>query len=166
MKIKSIPKIVELLKEKDPDTAVNENMLYRLIGAGKIPFDMHGRRMVADLDTVVFSLCCMLDMSECSSLPKIRSIHDAAELLKVEQPDIGLGEVHLRELIRLGRLKSIEVGNRRYIALQSFAPPYCYRLSDSVVAPPRRKPPYRHDSTEQFNELMAKNQHLKMLSKG
>lgn len=165
MKIKSIPKAAQAIREHDPDTAVNENMLYALIKAGKLPFDMHGSRMVVDLDTVTRLLKCLLDMENLSVFPRIRSIHDAFVILKEEQPNIGIGEPQIRELIRLDKLRSIEIGNRHYIAPESFTPPYCYRLSDCATPPPRRTPPYRRDAMAQFNELMAKNQHLQTMSK-
>jgi hypothetical protein len=46
LRIQTLPKIVKIIREIDPNTAINESMLIDLIEQGKIPYGKKGNRTV------------------------------------------------------------------------------------------------------------------------
>lgn len=53
MRIQTLPKIVKIIKEIDPNTAINESMLIDLIEQGKIPYGKKGNRTISDMDMII-----------------------------------------------------------------------------------------------------------------
>lgn len=70
----------------------------------------------------------MLGFEEIAGLPQIRTIRGAVAELKRSRPEIGIGEKMIRGAVKDGRIASIGIGNRAYIAMRSFDEPYCRRI--------------------------------------
>ena len=101
MKIMSLPHIVRLIKESDPDTAFNETMLSTLVNNGCLPCDKRGTRTVADFDTVIPLLNKMLGQGISDKIPRIRTIRGICKELRVTHPCIGIGEEQIRAAVTL-----------------------------------------------------------------
>ncbi|MBQ3013934.1 MAG: hypothetical protein IJD75_02190 [Clostridia bacterium] len=83
----------------------------------------------------------------------IRSIRAAAAELKARAIDIGIGEKLIRNAVKDGRIPSICIGNREYIAMQRFNEPYCRRLFEqTATAPVSRAEAVRRDVMEQMGK--------------
>lgn len=82
MQIKTLPRIVKDIRAADPSSAVSESLLSALINSGDIPCTYHGNRLVADAESVVPALNRLLGLDENGVLPQIRTIREAAAVLK------------------------------------------------------------------------------------
>ena len=161
MRLKTIPQAVAKLHEDAPGTALNRSMLLTLMDEGLLDYEMRGNRRVIDYDDLCVRLRELLGLTEehgyLSSLPHIRTIDSAYRELKETRPELGLSEERIRMLIDPGRLVCIPIGNRSYIAMELFKPPYDRRLmvtdgEERRVA--RRK--YLSPADEQIREVLAK----------
>ena len=114
MRIKTLPQIVKVAKELDPDTALNESMLVELMASGNLPYEKHGNRTVTDMDTVIPCLNRMLGLNADASLPRLRTIRGAVRELRQCRSELGIGEDHIREAVNDGRMNCIRIGNRAY----------------------------------------------------
>ena len=91
-------------------------------------------------------------------LSYIRSIRAAAAELKKRDVNIGVGEKLIRSAVKDGRIPSIRIGNREYIAIQSFDEPYCRRLFEKIErAPMSRAEAVHRDTMEQVAQAIASN---------
>ena len=161
MRLKTIPQAVTKLHEDDPGTALNRSMLLTLMNEGLLDYEMRGNRRVIDYDDLCVRLRELLGLTEghgyLSPLPHIRSVNGAYRELKETRPELGLSEERIRMLIDTGRLVCIPIGNRSYIALELFKPPYDQRLMLTDGAehrPAKRK--YFSPADEQIREVLAK----------
>ena len=155
MRIKTLPQIINAIKEIDPNTIINESMLGDLIAQGKIPFEKRGNRTVADLDMVIPCLNQLLDLEDNEKIPHIRTIRSANTEIKEKFPDLGIGEKQIREAVDNEKISAIHVGNRAYIALESFEEPYVNQIFSSHFDFP--VPNKQNRAVEQINEILSKN---------
>ncbi|MBO4264529.1 MAG: hypothetical protein J5922_00425 [Clostridia bacterium] len=132
MRNKTVNQIVNDFRSKDPGTVINRTMLIRLMDDGVIPYEQHGNRIVCDLDTVLVILNDMLGLEPTESFLHLRSIEKAICGLKILHSELGVGEDRLRQLISEGRVPTIKIGNRNYIAMESFEPPYDCRFGTAT----------------------------------
>lgn len=153
MRIKTIPQVIKAIKEIDPHTAVNENMIMSLITSGIIPYQKRGNRTVVDVDAVILCLNQLLALNAGAQVPHIRTIRGAMCDIKQKFHDLGIGEKQIRDAVENGRIDTIHIDNRAYIALEFFEEPYVARIFSSnfdYVAP---KKPNR--AVEQIQEMLA-----------
>ncbi len=155
MRIKTLPQAVAEAQKKDPVTALNKFMLASLIKEKRIPFGNHGNRTVVDYDLIIPALNVLLDFSETGDLPRLRTIRAAANELRELNPEIGFGEEHIRTCVMDGRIASIIVGNRRYIAMQSFEAPHCEKILQGTSKSCERREMIRNDIIEQMSNAIS-----------
>ncbi len=152
MKVRTIPQIVEMIREEDSESGVNEYMLTDLIRQGILCYDKNGNRTVTDYDHVMQTLTRMLDMYE-TDFPHIRTVNKALPILA----DYGFGEDKVRRLIADGTVDCIRIGNRSYIALEQFDWPYAEKIFARMRAPMPRESARKH-AEEQVSEFIASHQ--------
>ena len=135
MRIKTLPKIVKEIRTLDSASAICESFLAYLTENDELPYTYHGNRLVADADALMPTLNRLFGLEENGKFPHIRSIRDAVAELKLHRPEIGIGEKRIRGAIRDGRIPSVLIGNREYIAMECFEEPYCIRILGQPVSP-------------------------------
>lgn len=131
MRNKTLNETVKVFHNKDPTSAINRTMLVRLIEDGVIPYEKHGNRVVIDYDSLLLILNETLGFDADNSFVHLRSIESAIAELKEKKSEIGVGEDRLRKLISEKDIPVVQIGNRSYIAMEAFEPPYDNRLSTS-----------------------------------
>ena len=139
MRNKTINETVTVFHNKDPSSAMNRSMLVRLIEDGIIPYEKHGNRVVIDYDLLLSTLNEILGFDADNSFVHLRSIESAIAELKEKKSEIGVGEDRLRKLISDGIIPIIKIGNRSYIAMEAFEPPYDSRLNTSTYHNRKKK---------------------------
>ena len=155
MRIKTIPSIVTEIKTLDPSSAVGESFLMALAESKQLPHTYHGNRLVADAEAIAPTLNSLLDLEGNGNLPHIRTIREAAAELKRSRTSIGIGEKLIRSAVKDGRIPSIRIGNREYIAMQSFDEPYCRRIFEPTPTTVSRAEVVRRDVMEQMAQTIA-----------
>lgn len=156
MRIKTIPSIVTEIRILDPSSAVGESFLMSLAESKQLPHTYHGNRLVADAEAIAPTLNSLLGFEGNGNLPHIRTIREAVAELKQSRPAIGIGEKLIRSAVKDGRIPSIRIGNREYIAMQSFDEPYCRRIFEpTATAPVSRAEVVRRDVMEQMAQTIA-----------
>ena len=80
--------------------------------------------MVSDMEELTKGMNQIFGIHEECTIPRIRSIHNAVLELRETQPELGISEERIRFLARMNKLPHIKVGNRSYVALESFEYPY------------------------------------------
>ncbi len=128
MKILTISQTVTEYRRLDPNSAINSAMLNRLINEKKITYGSRGNRTVIEWYTLISCLNELLGFKGETFLPKLRTIRKAAEELKRSENDIGVAEGHIRRCVSDGKIGFITIGNRFYVAMQSFSSPYAESL--------------------------------------
>ena len=74
---------------------------------------------------------------------------------------MGIGEKLIRSAVKDGRIPSIRIGNREYIAMQSFDEPYCRRIFEPIAtAPVSRTEAVRRDVMEQMAQTIASSPYV------
>ena len=75
MKLKTIRASVKKMREFDPDTALNVNMLNRMTDNGQISNEWHGNRKIIDYNALVQRLNTLFEL-DCPRMdpPHIRTI--------------------------------------------------------------------------------------------
>lgn len=124
MNIVTTRKAVQIILKKDENNAINEDMLRRLFKSEKLPSWKHGNRTVCEISLLIEGLNTLLGLEEKKRVPRIRSIHNAFLELRTSSPELGISEERIRVLVGMNKLPHIRVGNRVYIALESFEDPY------------------------------------------
>ena len=155
MRIKTIPSIVTEIKTLDPSSAVGESFLMALAESKQLPHTYHGNRLVADAEAIAPTLNSLLDLEGNGNLPHIRTIREAAAELKRSRTSIGIGEKLIRSAVKDGRIPSIRIGNREYIAMQSFDEPYCRRIFEPTPTTVSRADVVRRDVMAQLAQTIA-----------
>lgn len=120
MKLMPAEKLAQEIKALDSSSAVNKTMLQRLFKDDILPSWKHGNRTVCDIDILIERLNQKFKLSEKNVVPRIRSIHEAMLEIRKENPCLGISEETIRSAVKKDKLPSIKVGNRIYIALESF----------------------------------------------
>lgn len=156
MRLKTLAQIVHEIRTADPESAVGESFLTALVEGNELWHTYRGNRLVADAETVPAALNRLLGFEETAVLPQIRTIRSAVAELKLSRPEIGIGEKMIRSAVKDGRIASIGIGNREYIAMQSFDEPYCRRIFEpsAVVS---KKEIIRRGVMEQMADVLARN---------
>ena len=161
MRIKTLCGTVKEICKLDPESAVGESFLMSLVQSGELPHTYHGNRLVVDYDIISSTFNRLLGFDENGALPQIRTIRRAVEELKQNNPDMGIGEKLIRGAVKDGRIPSIKIGNREYIAMQSFDEPYCRRIFEpTATVPISRAEAVRHDVMEQMEKTIASSPFL------
>lgn len=124
MRIKTVKEICATFKEVDGGSAVNPHMIRNLFDDKQIKLAKRGNRLVADMDQITRELNQLFDLGLRDIVPRIRSIHEAYMEVKVLHPELGISESRIRFLVDRDLLPHITVGNRVYIALDSFEEPF------------------------------------------
>ena len=124
MRLMGIAALIDELQKVDGDTAVNPSMLRLLVRDRKVNHLYHGDTLRINADQLPIDLNNLLGFDPNMGMPRIRSIHNAFLELRAHTPELGISEQRIRRLIGLGKLPHIRVGNRAYIALESFGEPY------------------------------------------
>ena len=70
---------------------------------------------------------------------------------------MGIGEKLIRSAVKDGRIPSIRIGNREYIAMQSFDEPYCRRIFEPIPTTASRAEIVRKDVMEQMAQTLSSN---------
>ena len=70
---------------------------------------------------------------------------------------MGIGEKLIRSAVKDGRIPSIRIGNREYIAMQSFDEPYCRRIFEPTPTTVSRAEIVRKDVMEQMAQTLSSN---------
>ena len=122
MRIKTTKKIVEEVKITDQNSAINENMLSILFETKTLHSFKRGNRTVAEVDHLIVEINQLFGIEEKTTLVRVRSIHNA--YVELKDTEIGISEERIRFLVVKERLPHVKVGNRVYIALESFEAPY------------------------------------------
>ena len=128
MKIKTINKAIEKIKEIDERSALNNTMLRSLTEQKLIESFRRGNRTVVEIGQFVKDMNILFGFNERDSLPKVRSIHNAYTELKDLNPELGISEERIRFLVMKEKIPSLRIGNRAYIALETFEPPFDHCL--------------------------------------
>ena len=157
MRIRTIPKTVKEIRLVDPSSAIGESFLTALAESKQLPHTYHGNRRVTDADAIAPTLNSLFGLDESCTLPHVRSIREAAAELKKRDVNIGVGEKLIRSAVKDGRIPSIRIGNREYIAMQSFDEPYCNRIFELLPITISRTKAIRKDVMEQLSHMMASN---------
>ena len=157
MKVLTLVQAVEEIRRLDPSSAVNITMLNRLINDKKIPYGSRGVRTVVEWYMLIASLNEMLNFTGETFLPKIRTVRNAAFELKESKSQIGVSEEHIRRCIEDGRIGFIAIGNRRYIAMQSFDPPYSETLVYGKSQSRTKRELVKKDILQQLNATITKS---------
>ncbi len=157
MRIKTIPKSVEEIRALDTKSAVGESFLLALVATNELPHTYHGNRLVIDADAVIPTLNRLLGFESREDMPHIRSIREAAAELKQIHPEMGVGEKLIRSAVKNERISSIRIGNREYIAMQSFDEPYCRRIFELTSTKISRTEMVCKDVMEQLSQTIASN---------
>lgn len=124
MNIVSAKKLVEAIKRLDKNTGITLNMLEELFKKQKILLWKHGKRTVGDMNVLIKNLNDLFSLTNDESLPRIRSIRKGYLELRAQNPCLGISEERIRFLVKMGVLPHVSIGNRDYIAMESFEPPY------------------------------------------
>ena len=120
----SIPELIREIQKVDGNTAVNPDMLRSLVRDEKVKHLFHGGRLRIDADQFPQNMNDLLGLDLDTKMPRIRSIHSAFIEVRESNPKLGISEQRIRRLIGMGKLPHIRVGNRAYVALESFDAPY------------------------------------------
>ena len=124
MHTKTTRQLVQAIQTHDPKSAININMLQRLFDSNALRNWKHGKRTVGDIDVLAHDLNKYFGFQQDGGIPRIRSIHNAFLELREIDPDLGVSEERIRDLVGMDKLPHISIGNRAYVALESFFEPY------------------------------------------
>ena len=155
MRIKTLCGTVKEICKLDPESAVGESFLMSLVQSGELPHTYHGNRLVVDYDIISSTFNRLLGFDENGALPQIRTIRRAVEELKQNNPDMGIGEKLIRGAVKDGRISSIKIGNREYIAMQSFTEPYCQRIFEYTCLKSARCEIIRQNAINQISHTIS-----------
>lgn len=160
MRLSPLKATVEEIKKGDGDTAVTPGMLRTLVKSKKITHLYRGNKLVLDADKLPEELNGLLGLNKNKTMPRIRSIHKAYLELRKESPELAISEELIRILVAMGELPCVRVGNRAYIALESFDPQYNV-VSLSVNYREREDEMLKRRAREQFNNNISRKNNSK-----
>ena len=148
MRLMSIAALISEIQKVDGNTAVNPGMLRSLVRDKKVKHLYHGDKLRINADQFPMDMNILYGLDPSKEMPRIRSIHNAFLEVRVSSPELGISEQRIRRLIGMGKLPHIRIGNRAYVALESFDAPYneCLMYDDY------------QDSEEAMLEQIAKEQ--------
>lgn len=124
MRLMSIAALISEIQKVDGNTAVNPGMLRSLVRDKKVKHLYHGDKLRINADQFPMDMNSLFGLDPSVEMPRIRSIHNAFLEVKESNPELGTSEQRIRRLIGMGKLPHIRIGNRAYVALESFDAPY------------------------------------------
>ncbi len=155
MKVMTLPQAIKEIRIQDPDSALSETMLQTLIEEKRIPYGNRGNRTVIKLDMVISAINEMLGFAGATSLPQIRTIRKGAVEINNSSEYFLIGETHIRKCVADGKVPTITIGNRKYIALQSFKEPYCKCLIYGESPEREKRHEMKDDMLQQMNASIS-----------
>lgn len=114
-----IPEAINRITAEDKNTSITRGLLKQLVNNGDLDHEMRGNRIVIDYDELPSCLRRIFNVSNGSTLPRVRTIMSAVRELKDVYPKLHIGESRLRALVAEGVVPYVLVGNRAYISLES-----------------------------------------------
>ena len=124
MRLMSIPALIREIQKVDGNTAVNPDMLRSLVRDKKVKHLYHGDKLRINAEQFPMDMNSLFGLDPNKEMPRIRSIHNAFVEVREFNPELGISEQRIRRLVGLGMLPHLRIGNRAYVALESFAEPY------------------------------------------
>ena len=124
MSLMSIATLIGEIQKVDGNTAVNPDMIRSLVRDKKVNHLYHGNKVRINADQFPIDMNNLFGLAPNTEMPRIRSIHNAFVEVRTSNPALGISEQRIRRLIGMGKLPHIRVGNRAYVALESFGAPY------------------------------------------
>lgn len=156
MRIRTIPATVKAFRIYDPDSACNQTMLLRLIDEHTIVYDSRNGKIIVDMDSVILVLNHTLGLTT-DQIPHLRSIRSAyKEQKKSNESDLGISEAYLRACIKDGRIPSLQIGNRNYIAIESLSEERIGKTIECADPRPRAAVRAKVNLMEQLDAIMKK----------
>lgn len=119
MELLLLPEILNRITAEDTNTSITRGLLKQLVNNGDLDHEMRGNRIVIDYDELPSCLRRIFNVSNGSTLPRVRTIMSAVRELEEVCPKLHIGESRLRALVEEGVVPCIYVGNRAYISLES-----------------------------------------------
>ncbi len=157
MRVLTLPQAIKEIRLKDPNSAITENMLESLIKENKIPYGGRGVRTIVELNAVIVAINDLLGFDEKTAIPFIRTVQNAALEIKTSSKYITIGIKHIRKCIKAGIIPTIAVGNRNYIAMQSFTDPYAKKLIYGNSTTRNNQESVEQDMLEQMSACISRS---------
>ena len=156
MRICTIPATVKAFRQYDPRSAYNKTMLLRLLDEHAVSYDRGGGRIVVDMDAVIGMIDRTLGLTALD-MPHLRSIRKAYAERRADAPESGISEAYLRACVKDGRIPSLRIGNRCYIAMESLQAEQIEKIIEHGDSRPRAAARNQTDLMEQLDAIL-KNQ--------
>ena len=138
MRLKTKHKIIADIKEIDPETDITVAFLEYLSRDGYIRSFARGNRVYYDLEYLIRDINYLLGMRDRKQLPRIRTVHGAYSY--TASLEMGLSRQLVCELGKYDYIPSIHIGNRTYVALESFDKENEERLTNIIFEHKYSKP--------------------------
>lgn len=152
MKLRSICQAVKEIREYDPDTAMTESFLKRLVEDGEVSSEYCGERICFDMGTLEKDLIALFCL-ETESIPKLRTIRDAVKEIRETDRMSTISEYKVRMWVKESRLHSYAVGSRQIVAMEDFD---FSRLFAKSGYPSKKNRTPTVKVSEQYGELLSR----------
>lgn len=152
MKLRSICQAVKEIRAYDPDTAMTESFLKRLVSDGDVSAEYCGDRICIDMETLEKELIALFGL-ETDSIPKLRTIRDAVKEIQEKDCMTAVTEYKVRMWVKESRLHSYAVGSRQIVAMDDFD--YSRLFAKPICSSKRNRTPAIKMS-DQYEELLSK----------
>lgn len=104
--------------QQDPETSLTHTAIQEMILRGVIPSHVNGdRRKFVDLNVLLAFLAGDVKGPVPSYVPRLRTIRKAHNYIRQRDPQTAISEQLLRDLVRRGTLRYVEVGSKYLIDL-------------------------------------------------
>ena len=140
-------------------------MLNRLINERKIPSGCRGNRTIMELHMLISALNEMFQFTGETFLPQIRTIRQAANELKNSKSDLGVTESNIRRYVADEKIGFIVIGNRCYIAMQSFSYPYSESLIYGESESQAQREMIKNDIVAQLSSKLSSNSSMPIVQR-
>ena len=98
-------------------------------------------------------------------LPQIRTIRQAANELKNSKSDLGVTESNIRRYVADEKIGFIVIGNRCYIAMQSFTYPYSESLIYGESESQAQREMIKNDIVAQLSSKLSSNSSMPIVQR-
>ncbi len=153
MKVMTLTQVLADIRKMDPATALNENLLSVLIKEKRLPYGSRGNRVILEVGVLINALNDLFGFSGETFVPKVRTVRSAA--IELKESHYGMSERHIRQCIIDGKLKTIKIGNRHYVAMQSFSSPYSESLIYGITEKLAKIEHIKNDMQKQMDNLIS-----------
>lgn len=154
MKLRTIRMAVCEIRKLDPETALTETFLKRLIQNGVISYSKCGRRALLEMHTLKRELAELFGIED-SVLPTLRTIRNAAKSICCSDRGNAMTEYRIRMLIRNGQLPHYNVGTRQIIAMEAFENQALFAVSLRQCGIPRSNLSQSVCLSKQFDSVLS-----------